>query len=148
MDVQPDRMRMPGFRAVARTLLDEVLGYRPGYIEHQLAHVVRDPLGRAYNRTAHLPQRREIIRRRSPGSRSCQPDPLAMLLANQTHGFGEIAVVAHHHPAVVSIQPAAGSQAHVLYGNLNAECFTQLAGPSGLTLPNHPISYRRWERWN
>jgi len=27
-----------GFRAVARTLLDEILGYRPEIIEHQLAH--------------------------------------------------------------------------------------------------------------
>ena len=50
-----------GFRAVARTILDEVLGFRPEYIEHQLAHAVRDPLGRAYNRTAHLPERREMM---------------------------------------------------------------------------------------
>ena len=35
--------------------------FRPDYIEHQLAHVVRDPLGRAYNRTAHLPQRRKMM---------------------------------------------------------------------------------------
>jgi hypothetical protein len=38
------------FRAVARTIIDEVLGVRPDYIEHQLAHAVRDPNGRAYNR--------------------------------------------------------------------------------------------------
>lgn len=46
-----------GFRAMARTILDEVLGVRPDLIEHQLAHAVRDPNGRAYNRTAHLPER-------------------------------------------------------------------------------------------
>lgn len=46
-----------GFRAMARTLLDEVLGFRPEFIEHQLAHAVRDPLGRAYNRTTHLKER-------------------------------------------------------------------------------------------
>ncbi|HWG75485.1 MAG TPA: integrase arm-type DNA-binding domain-containing protein [Steroidobacteraceae bacterium] len=46
-----------GFRAMARTILDEQLKYRPDYIEHQLAHAVRDPLGRAYNRTAHLKER-------------------------------------------------------------------------------------------
>lgn len=46
-----------GFRAVARTILDEVLGFRPEIIEHQLAHAVRDPLGRAYNRTTHLSER-------------------------------------------------------------------------------------------
>jgi integrase len=51
----------PGFRAVARTILDEVLGFRPDLIEQQLAHAVRDPLGRAYNRTAHLPERRKMM---------------------------------------------------------------------------------------
>lgn len=50
-----------GFRATARTLLDEVLGVRPDIIEHQLAHAVRDPNGRAYNRTAHLPDRRKMM---------------------------------------------------------------------------------------
>jgi integrase len=50
-----------GFRAMARTVLDEVLGVRPDFIEHQLAHAVRDPNGRAYNRTAHLKQRREMM---------------------------------------------------------------------------------------
>ncbi len=50
-----------GFRASARTLLDEVLGVRPELIEHQLAHAVRDPNGRAYNRTAHLVERKKIM---------------------------------------------------------------------------------------
>ncbi|HGM7331253.1 tyrosine-type recombinase/integrase [Stenotrophomonas maltophilia] len=50
-----------GFRAMARTVLDEVLGFRPDYIEHQLAHAVRDPLGRAYNRTAHLAEREKMM---------------------------------------------------------------------------------------
>jgi integrase len=52
-----------GFRATARTLLDEALNYRVDLIEHQLGHVVRDALGTAYNRTAHLPQRREMMQR-------------------------------------------------------------------------------------
>lgn len=52
-----------GFRAMARTVLDEVLGFRVELIEHQLAHAVRDPNGRAYNRTAHLPQRREMMQK-------------------------------------------------------------------------------------
>jgi hypothetical protein len=38
-----------------------VLGFRPDVIEHQLAHAVRDPLGRAYNRTAHLSERRRMM---------------------------------------------------------------------------------------
>ena len=52
-----------GFRAMARTILDEVLGERVDYIEHQLAHTVKDPNGRAYNRTAHLPARRKMMQR-------------------------------------------------------------------------------------
>lgn len=56
-----DEMTGHGFRAIARTILDEVLGVRPDYIEHQLAHAVRDPNGRAYNRTAHLPARRAMM---------------------------------------------------------------------------------------
>lgn len=54
-------MTAHGFRAMARTLLDEVLGYRPDFIEHQLAHAVRDPLGRAYNRTTHLKERKAMM---------------------------------------------------------------------------------------
>ena len=46
---------------MARTILDEVLGFRPDFIEHQLAHRVRDPNGRAYNRTAFLPERRVMM---------------------------------------------------------------------------------------
>ena len=61
LDIQPDRMTMHGFRAMARTILDEVLGFRPDFIEHQLAHAVRDPNGRAYNRTAFLPERRRMM---------------------------------------------------------------------------------------
>lgn len=52
-----------GFRAMARTVLDEVLGFRPDIIEHQLAHAVKDPNGRAYNRTTHLEARREMMQR-------------------------------------------------------------------------------------
>ena len=52
-----------GFRAMARTMLDEVLGERVDLIEHQLAHQVKDPNGRAYNRTAHLPARRKMMQR-------------------------------------------------------------------------------------
>lgn len=56
-----DAMTVHGFRAMARTVLDEVLGFRVDLIEHQLAHAVKDPLGRAYNRTAHLPERRAMM---------------------------------------------------------------------------------------
>lgn len=50
-----------GFRAMARTILHETLGFAPEVIEHQLAHAVPDPLGRAYNRTKFLDQRRQMM---------------------------------------------------------------------------------------
>lgn len=56
-----EQMTSHGWRAVARTLLDEQLGFAPHLIEHQLAHAVRDPLGRAYNRTSHLPERKKMM---------------------------------------------------------------------------------------
>lgn len=34
---------------------------RPDIIEHQRAHEVRDPKGRSYNRTSHLPERRKMM---------------------------------------------------------------------------------------
>ena len=61
MGIPKEEMSGHGFRAMARTVLDEVLGFRPDWIEHQLAHAVRDPNGRAYNRTAHLTKRREMM---------------------------------------------------------------------------------------
>ncbi len=61
MGFAKDEMSGHGFRAMARTILDEVLQVRPDFIEHQLAHAVRDPNGRAYNRTAHLAERRKMM---------------------------------------------------------------------------------------
>jgi integrase len=54
-------MTARGFRAMARTMLDERLGIAPEVIEAQLAHAVSDALGRAYNRTQHLEQRRDMM---------------------------------------------------------------------------------------
>ena len=62
MGYAKDEMSGHGFRAMARTLIDEKLQIRPDLIEHQLAHAVRDPLGRAYNRTQHLPERKKMMR--------------------------------------------------------------------------------------
>lgn len=56
-------MTAHGFRAMARTIMDEVMDERVDLIEHQLAHAVKDPNGRAYNRTAHLPARRKMMQR-------------------------------------------------------------------------------------
>ncbi len=61
MGIDKNEMSGHGFRAMARTILDEVLNVRVDLIEHQLAHAVRDANGRAYNRTAHLPERRKMM---------------------------------------------------------------------------------------
>lgn len=51
-----------GWRATARTLLHERLGFEPAAIEHQLAHAVPDALGNAYNRTKFADERRRMMR--------------------------------------------------------------------------------------
>lgn len=61
MGFAKDEMSGHGSRAMARTILDETLQYRPDFIEHQLAHAARDPNGPAYNRTAHLAERRRMM---------------------------------------------------------------------------------------
>jgi len=50
-----------GFRAMARTILDEVLDYPIEVIEMQLAHAVKDANGRAYNRTKYREQRHKMM---------------------------------------------------------------------------------------
>ena len=61
MGYDNDTMTPHGFRAMARTLLDEELNYRIEWIEQQLGHAVKDVHGRAYNRTKHLEQRRKMM---------------------------------------------------------------------------------------
>ena len=61
LDIAKDEMSGHGFRAMARTILEEVLGYRPEVLELQLAHAVKDPMGRAYNRTTHLAERKKMM---------------------------------------------------------------------------------------
>jgi integrase len=56
-----EQMTAHGFRATARTIMAEALNIDPNVIEAQLAHAVRDPLGRAYNRTTYLPQRKAMM---------------------------------------------------------------------------------------
>ena len=52
-----------GFRAMARTVLEEHLRFPAHLIEAQLAHAVRDANGRSYNRTTHLEERRLMMQR-------------------------------------------------------------------------------------
>lgn len=63
MGLTTDEVTGHGWRATARTMLDEIFEYPPYIIEQQLAHKVLDPLGRAYNRTKHLEQRKEMMQR-------------------------------------------------------------------------------------
>lgn len=61
MGFAKDEMSGHGFRAMARTLMAERLGVPESVVEAQLAHAVRDNLGRAYNRTEFVDQRRSMM---------------------------------------------------------------------------------------
>jgi integrase len=50
-----------GFRATARTLIRELLGWDREVIERHLAHVSNEELGGSYDRTTHLDQRCRMI---------------------------------------------------------------------------------------
>jgi len=50
-----------GFRATAKTLLREALGFREEVVEMQLAHVVKDSNGNAYSRMQWLDERRRMM---------------------------------------------------------------------------------------
>jgi integrase len=63
LDVPKEQMSGHGFRAMARTVLDEILKFPAHLIEAQLAHAVRDANGRAYNRTTHIEERRVMMQR-------------------------------------------------------------------------------------
>ena len=61
MEYDSKTMSPHGFRATARTLLDEVLNFRVDLIEHQQSRTVKDPLGRTYNRTTHIQERVKMM---------------------------------------------------------------------------------------
>jgi integrase len=63
LGIASEKMCGHGFRAMARTVLDEHLKFPAHLIEAQLAHAVRDANGRAYNRTTHLNERRIMMQR-------------------------------------------------------------------------------------
>jgi integrase len=63
MGITKNQMTAHGFRAMARTIMDEVMEERVDLIEHQLGHAVKDANGNAYNRTAHLPARKAMMQR-------------------------------------------------------------------------------------
>lgn len=63
LGIPKEQMTGHGFRAMARTVLEENLKFPAHLIEAQLAHVVRDTNGRAYNRTTHLEERGVMMQR-------------------------------------------------------------------------------------
>lgn len=63
LGIPKEQMTGHGFRAMARTVLEENLKFPAHLIEAQLAHAVRDANGRAYNRTTHLEERRVMMHR-------------------------------------------------------------------------------------
>lgn len=63
MGIGKEELTGHGFRAVARTILEEVLGVQAKYIEAQLGHAVKDHNGEAYNRTAFLHQREKMMQK-------------------------------------------------------------------------------------
>jgi integrase len=61
LGISKEEMCVHGLRTTARTIADEVLETPPHLLEHQLSHRVQDAMGRAYNRTTHLPQRKVLM---------------------------------------------------------------------------------------
>lgn len=61
MGFSADEVTGHGFRATARTMLAERLGIAEAVIEAQLAHSVKDSLGRAYNRTQFHDERKAMM---------------------------------------------------------------------------------------
>ena len=61
MGFSKEVMTPHGFRAMARTILEEELGYSDKLAELQISHKVHTPMGRAYDRTAFLPERAEMM---------------------------------------------------------------------------------------
>lgn len=61
MGFEKDEVSGHGFRATARTIMVERMDIDAAIVEAQLAHAVKDSLGRAYNRTEFVEQRRQMM---------------------------------------------------------------------------------------
>lgn len=56
-----DELHVHGFRAMARTLIRQELGFDEEPIERQLGHAVKGPLGAAYNRADFIQERKKMM---------------------------------------------------------------------------------------
>jgi integrase len=63
LGIPKEEMSGHGFRAMARTILAEVLHVPAEVLELQLGHAIKDANGTAYNRTSFLPERREMMQK-------------------------------------------------------------------------------------
>ncbi len=61
MGYSREELHVHGFRAMARTLIRQELGFDEEPIERQLGHAVKGPLGAAYNRADFLVERRRMM---------------------------------------------------------------------------------------
>ena len=80
-----DEIVSHGWRAIFRTLADEVLHERVDIIEAQLAHQVSDALGRAYNRTAFLKERRVLMDKWGDYLESLKNETMLSIKHSQDH---------------------------------------------------------------
>ena len=63
LGISREESTVHGFRASARTIMEEVLGFTKSHLEHQLAHKVVDPNDGAYRRTTYLKERRILMQK-------------------------------------------------------------------------------------
>jgi integrase len=61
MGYNKDEMHVHGFRAMARTMIQQELKLDAEWVERQLSHAVKGPLGGTYDRTTYLPERRKMM---------------------------------------------------------------------------------------
>lgn len=61
MGYDKDELQIHGLRAMARTMIRQELGFDAEYIERQMSHSVKGPLGSAYDRTTFMPERRQML---------------------------------------------------------------------------------------
>jgi len=61
MGYSQEELHVHGFRAMARTLIRQELGFNEEPIERQLGHAVKGPLGAAYNRADFVAERKRMM---------------------------------------------------------------------------------------
>lgn len=110
MGFTADEVTAHGFRATARTMLAERLGVAESVIEAQLAHSVRDSLGRAYNRTEFLDERRRMMQLWADYLDSLRAGGDKVQTDGEKHAASMAAKFVGRQPAIAISPPAAAPQ--------------------------------------